>query len=114
MPTRRVVIADQLTERTDPSTQAAATLPGSLIWKMPHRLPRRLRRLAHEAVSYPGWASPCRRGWNRGLRYVPCAKLDFPGRATSVPFTAVPNGPERTTTDNTEAASTNLFGCLRR
>jgi hypothetical protein len=28
------------------------------------------------------------------------------GRATSVPFTAVPNGPERTTTDNTEAPLT--------
>jgi hypothetical protein len=28
------------------------------------------------------------------------------GRATSVPFTAVLNGPERTTTDNTNAAST--------
>ena len=27
-------------------------------------------------------------------------------RATSVPFTAVTTGPERTTTDNTKAAST--------
>jgi hypothetical protein len=35
-----------------------------------------------------------------------CANVVLGGRATSVPFTAVLNGPERTTTDNHEAAST--------
>jgi hypothetical protein len=36
------------------------------------------------------------------------------GRATSVPFTAVMTGPERTTTDNVEAAFTSAVCCLRR
>jgi hypothetical protein len=43
-----------------------------------------------------------------------CATVILGGRVTSVPFTAVPTGPERTTTDNAEAASTCAPDYLRR
>jgi hypothetical protein len=43
-----------------------------------------------------------------------CSRVILAGRATSVPFTAVLNGPERTTTDNHEAASTCTVRCPRR
>jgi hypothetical protein len=43
-----------------------------------------------------------------------CARIILVGRATSVPFTAVLAGPERTTTDNAKAASTCAVLCLRR
>jgi hypothetical protein len=36
------------------------------------------------------------------------------GRATTVPFTAVPAGPQRTTTDNATATSTCAVSCSRR
>lgn len=36
------------------------------------------------------------------------------GRATSMPFTAVLTGPERTTTDNATAVATSAAPCLRR
>jgi len=41
-----------------------------------------------------------------GANGVTVCRVILAGRATSVPFTAVLNGPERTTTDNHEAAST--------
>jgi hypothetical protein len=51
-----------------------------------------------------------RTGLTLMLTVEPTAQQDtgviLDGRATSVPFTAVLNGPERTTTDNAEAAST--------
>jgi hypothetical protein len=44
----------------------------------------------------------------------PCARVILTGRATSVAFTAVLSGPERTTTDKTKAASTCAVHYLRR
>jgi hypothetical protein len=67
-------------------------------------LSRALRALAHETVVIDDRASPCGQG------VEPTAQLDTGviqgGRATSVPFTAVLTGPQRTTTDNAEAPST--------
>jgi len=74
-------------------------------------LPRALRALAYEAVVTED--EP-----RRTVRVQPTAQLDtgviLDGRATSVPFTAVPTGPQRTTTDNAEAASTCAASHLRR
>jgi hypothetical protein len=67
------------------------------------RLPRALRTLAHEAVVTEDGPHPPVKAEPTALR---CARVILTGRATSVPFTAVLNGPERTTTDNHEAAST--------
>jgi hypothetical protein len=85
--------------------------PGLLIGKFPTRLPRALRALAHEAVVTEEGPHPT-------VRVEPTARpgtdVILDGRATSVPFTAVPNGPQRTTTDNSGAAATSAFRCLRR
>jgi hypothetical protein len=67
------------------------------------RLPRVLRTLAHEAVITEDGPHPPVEAEPTASRY---AKVILAGRATSVPSTAVLNGPERTTTDNHEAAST--------
>jgi hypothetical protein len=67
------------------------------------RLPRALWTLAPLGGSHRGRASPSGRG---GATAPRCARVILAGRATSVPFTAVLNGPERTTTDNHEGAST--------
>jgi hypothetical protein len=69
------------------------------------RLPRALRALAHEGgVTEDGPHPPV----------DPGARLVIAGRATSVPFTAVLNGPERTTRDNASAAWTCTVQHLRR
>ena len=52
---------------------------------------------------HQGRASPSGRGGGNGATVC---EVILAGRATSVPFTAVLNGPERITTDNHEAAST--------
>jgi hypothetical protein len=74
-------------------------------------LPRALRALAQEAVVTED--EP-----RRTVRVEPTAQLDtgviLDGRATSVPFTAVLTGPQRTITDNAEAASTCAASHLRR
>jgi hypothetical protein len=67
------------------------------------RLPRVLRTLAHEAVVTEDGPHPLVEAEPTAPQ---CARVILAGRATSVPFTAVLNGPERTTTDNHEAAST--------
>jgi hypothetical protein len=59
------------------------------------------RALAHEAVA--GRASPYDQVQ---LTPRPCIRVVLPGRATTVPVTAVLNGLLRTTTDKHEAAST--------
>src|SRR5215203_2650650 len=65
-------------------------------------LPRRLQRLAHAAVVTSDGSHP--------MVKVDPAATGIPrlssGRATTVPFTAVLIGPERTTTDNATAPST--------
>jgi hypothetical protein len=60
-------------------------------------------RLAHEAGGHPDGPHPPVKAEPTAPR---CASVILTDRATSVPFTAVLNGPERTTTDNHEAAST--------
>jgi hypothetical protein len=67
------------------------------------RLSRALRTLAHEAVITEDGPHPPVEAEPTASRY---ARVILAGRATSVPSTAVLNGPERTTTDNHEAAST--------
>jgi hypothetical protein len=69
----------------------------------PHLSPRALRALPTRRWS-PRTNLTLRSGWSHQRDRVLGVILDF--RATSVPFTAVPNGPERTTTDNHEAPST--------
>jgi hypothetical protein len=65
--------------------------------RLPTRLPRALRALAHEAaVVTEGRPSPYGHGGANGATGVPCVILD--SRATSVLFTGVLNGPQRTTT----------------
>jgi hypothetical protein len=93
-------------------------LPSLKAWQKPgeqrpaHRLsnlgpgvrpPRALRTLAHEAVVAEGGPHPPVKGGANGATVWRVILAD---RATSVPFTAVLNGPERTTTDNDEPAST--------
>jgi hypothetical protein len=68
-------------------------------------LPRRLRRLAHEAVVAEDRPHPTVTV-NRRRQGVPGCQVILASRAASVPFTAVTTGPERTATDNTKAAST--------
>jgi hypothetical protein len=79
--------------------------------QLPTRLPRALRALAHKAVATED--EPHRR-----VRVEPTAQpntgLILGGRATSVPFTAVLAGPERTTTDNHKASSTCAISHPRR
>jgi hypothetical protein len=67
-------------------------------------LSRALRALAHETVVTDDWALPCGQGGEPTAQ--PGYRVIQGGRATSVPFTAVLTGPQRTTTDNAEAAST--------
>jgi hypothetical protein len=85
--------------RTTSDGEAARTRGSS----PPARLPRALRALAHEAVVTED--EPHHR-----VKVESTAQPDLGpilgGRATSVPFTAVLTGLERTTTDNHEASST--------
>jgi hypothetical protein len=69
----------------------------------PEELPRVLRALAHETVVTEDGPHPPVEAEPTAPRY---ARVILAGRATSVPFTAVLAGPQRTTTDNHEAAST--------
>jgi hypothetical protein len=64
-----------------------------------------------EAGRFPGWTHPA---VELGLRHQRRAIVVLAGRATSVPFTEVLTGPERTTTDNTTAAWTCAVPYLRR
>jgi hypothetical protein len=68
-----------------------------------HPLPRALRALAHEPVVTENGPHPPVEAEPTAPRR---ATVILAGRATSVPFTAVLAGVERTTTDNYEAAST--------
>jgi hypothetical protein len=77
----------------------------------PTPLPRALQALAHEAVVTEGGPHPPVEAEPTAPRR---ARVILAGRATSVPFTAVLNSPERTTTDNHEAASTCTIPCPRR
>jgi hypothetical protein len=67
--------------------------------------------LAHEAVVTEDGPHPLVEAQPTAPRY---ARVILAGRATSVPFTAVLNGPEQTTTDNAEMPSTCAVPCLRR
>ena len=69
--------------------------------------------------SMPGLSRPIYPGYRRRQRpegdLVALAQAAFPAdRATNVPFTAVLNGAQRTTTDNAKAASTWVVPCLHR
>jgi hypothetical protein len=75
------------------------------------RLPRALRTLAHEAVVTEDGPHPPVKAKPTAPR---CARVILTDRATSVPFIAVLNGPERTTTDNAKTASTCTIPCRRR
>jgi hypothetical protein len=70
-------------------------------WAWP--LPRRPWRLADEQVATEDGPHPPAEAEPTAPR---CARGILTGHVTSVPFTAVLNGPERTITDNHEAAST--------
>jgi hypothetical protein len=72
-------------------------------FKSPVRLPRALRALAYEPTGHRRRASPSSQGGPNGATGT---RVILDGRATSVPFTTVTTGPERTTTDNTMAAAT--------
>jgi hypothetical protein len=76
----------------------------------PEELPRRLQRLAH-AVAVLRAALTLGQGGTPGGKLY---QVVLTGRATSVPFTAVLTGPERTTTDNTKAAWSCAVPYLRR
>jgi hypothetical protein len=71
-----------------------------------------LRALAHETVVTDDRASPCGQGGEPTAQ--PDTGVILDGRATSVPFTAVLTGRQRTTTDNPEAALTCATSHLRR
>jgi hypothetical protein len=58
-------------------------------------------RLANEAIGRRGQASP--NGESGADDDTRVCQVVLTGRATSVPFTAVMTGPQRTTTDNTTA-----------
>jgi hypothetical protein len=74
-------------------------------------LSRALQALAHEPVVTKDGPHP-------PISVEPTARPDtgvvLHGRATSVPFTAVLNGPQRTTTDNTTTAPASIVACPRR
>jgi hypothetical protein len=70
---------------------------------LPTRLPRARRALADDAVVT--WDGPYPYGQRQSQRRQSVPGC-LTGCATSVPFTAVLGGPERITTDNTEAVST--------
>jgi hypothetical protein len=67
----------------------------------PDELPRRLQRLAHRTVVTEDEPHP-----TVAVEPAPpsCIRVALTGRATSVPFTTVTTGSERTTTDNTPTA----------
>jgi hypothetical protein len=79
--------------------------------KVTPKLPRRVRGLPTKRLVTEDGPHPT-------VKVEPTARPDtgviLGGRATSVPFTAVPTGPQRTTTDNAEAASTCTAPLLRR
>jgi hypothetical protein len=81
------------------------------VQRSPGRLPRALRTLAHEAVVTEDGPHPPVEVEPTAPR---CARVALAARATSVPFTAVLNGPERITTDNGYAALNSAISCLRR
>jgi hypothetical protein len=66
-------------------------------------LPRRLQRLADEAVVTED--APHLRS-RAGATAAPRTTVDLAGRATSVPFTAVATGLQQTLTDKTTTAAT--------
>jgi hypothetical protein len=84
-----------------PGIPPATTLRGKLGSGV--RLPRALQALAHEAVVTEDGPHP---PVGAEPTAPQCARVILAGRATSVPFTAVLDGPQRTTTDNHEAPST--------
>jgi hypothetical protein len=75
------------------------------------KLPRRLRRLGIDTAVTADGPRGSGRGWSQ--RQQGC-RGDPYDRATSVPFTAVLTGLERTTTDNATATLTCAVPCLRR
>jgi hypothetical protein len=72
---------------------------------------RAAKRLANDVVVTEGACHPAAELGANGLTKK---QRRPPGRATSVPFTAVLHGPQRTTTDSHEAASTCATPRLRR
>jgi hypothetical protein len=81
----------------EPRLNTAGAKRSGALGISPPRLPRALQALAHEAALTEDGPHPT-------VRVAPRAglgiRLHLDGRATSVPFTAVLNGPHRTTTDN--------------
>jgi hypothetical protein len=75
------------------------------------QLPPALRALAHEVVVTEDGPHPL---GALGAAAATCERLVLAGRATSLPFTAVLTGPQRTTTDNAEATATCGVPCFRR
>jgi hypothetical protein len=78
---------------------------------MTYELPCVLRTLAYYTVVTKNAPHLPVKVRSNGGRVMPVIRTR---RATSVPFTAVSTGPERTTTDNTEAAATCAIRRLRR
>jgi hypothetical protein len=79
--------------------------------RCPHQtLPRRVHGLPTTQWS-PGTGLTLRSGWEPT---VPVCTGRLTGRATSMPFTEVLTGVQRTTTDNATAPSTNTVPCFRR
>ena len=77
----------------------------------PEELPRRLQRLANDPMVTVGASD---RTVEVGANGAAVYRIVLTGRATSVPFTTVMTGSQRTPTDNTEAASTCTVPYLTR
>jgi hypothetical protein len=80
----------------EPGSLPASVVPSAC-------LTRRLRRLGNELVDTEDGPHPMVKCWSN---VPPCAPSRPRGRATSVPFTAVTTGPQRTPTDNHTVAAT--------
>jgi hypothetical protein len=85
------------------SVVAEERAPRGIVTRPTGQLPRVCDGLPTRPLS-PRTGLTLRSGWSQRRDWVSGVVLD--GRATSVPFTAVLNGPERTTTDNHQAAPT--------
>jgi hypothetical protein len=77
----------------------------------PRTLPRRVRGLP-TMRGHPGPTAPCDRAGSQ--RDHPCAASSSAARATSLPFTPVTTGPQRTTTDSTTTSPACIVACIRR
>ena len=114
---RDELVQDETTPRYPSSSKAWWSLgehwPGHRVGNLGSgvRLPRALRAIAQETVVTEDGPHPPVKVEPSAPR---CVRVILTGRATSVPFTAVSDGDERTTTDNARTASTSVIPQPRR